>query len=73
MLFTDGVVEGRSHGSFFDTAGIRRELAESHRSAHDVVTALGASVLAQSGGRLNDDVAAVAIRLVDPTEETVAQ
>lgn len=48
-------------------------LAESHRSAYDVVTALGASVLAQSGGRLNDDVAAVAIRLVDPTEETVAQ
>ncbi len=65
VLFTDGVIESRSEGAFFDTAGIRQVVAESHRTAQGVVTALGARVLAHSGGGLNDDVAAVAIRIRD--------
>jgi serine phosphatase RsbU (regulator of sigma subunit)/anti-sigma regulatory factor (Ser/Thr protein kinase) len=69
LMFTDGVVEGRSGGSFFDTSRIRRVLDESHHSAQRLVTALGSAVLAFSGGRLNDDVAAVAIRVREPGPE----
>ncbi len=63
LLFTDGVVESRCNGTFFDTKGIRRVLADSHHSAREIVTTLGATVLRHSGGRLDDDVAAIALRV----------
>jgi serine phosphatase RsbU (regulator of sigma subunit)/anti-sigma regulatory factor (Ser/Thr protein kinase) len=63
LLFTDGVVESRSHGTFFDTKGIRRVLANAHHSAREIVTTLGATVVRHSGGRLDDDVAAIALRV----------
>ena len=66
LLFTDGVIESRSQGTFFDTAGIRQVMAASPPTAQHLVTELGATVLAHSGGRLDDDVAAVAIRILDP-------
>ncbi|MDQ1378339.1 MAG: hypothetical protein QOE15_2512 [Acidimicrobiaceae bacterium] len=66
LLFTDGVIESRSNGTFFDTAGIRRVLAGPHQSAREIVTTLGATVLRHSGGRLDDDVAAVAVRIPPP-------
>jgi serine phosphatase RsbU (regulator of sigma subunit) len=65
LMFTDGVVEGRSQGAFFGTRRVRAVLAESHRSATEVVRSLSAAVIAYSGGRLSDDVAAVAIRIPD--------
>ncbi len=65
LMFTDGVVEARSEGAFFDTRRVRAVLAEAHRSAVDVVRSLGGAVVAHSGGRLSDDVAAVAIRVSD--------
>jgi sigma-B regulation protein RsbU (phosphoserine phosphatase) len=65
LLFTDGVVEARSGGAFFDTAGIRAVLGETHSSAEAIVRSLGATVVAFSGGRLDDDVAAMALRIHD--------
>jgi serine phosphatase RsbU (regulator of sigma subunit) len=67
LLFTDGVVESRAGGAFFDTAGIRAVLGEAHPSSEAIVRALGEKVVAFSGGRLNDDVAAMALRVDDGT------
>jgi serine phosphatase RsbU (regulator of sigma subunit)/anti-sigma regulatory factor (Ser/Thr protein kinase) len=65
LMFTDGVVEGRAAGVFFDTSRIRHVLAESYRSARGLVTSLGSAVLDFNGGRIQDDVAAVAIRVAE--------
>jgi serine phosphatase RsbU (regulator of sigma subunit) len=70
LMFTDGVVEGRpggSGGAFFDTRRVRDVLAQTHQSARRVVEALEEAVLAYSGGRLHDDVAAVALRIPVPS------
>jgi serine phosphatase RsbU (regulator of sigma subunit) len=65
LLFTDGVIESRADGVFFDTAGIRAVLGEAHPSAEAIVRSLGEKVVAFSGGRLDDDVAAMALRIDD--------
>ena len=69
LLFTDGVIESRDGGTFFDTAGIRAVLAEAHPSAEAIVRSLGERVVAFSGGRLDDDVAAMAVRVHDGAGE----
>jgi serine phosphatase RsbU (regulator of sigma subunit) len=64
VLFTDGLVESRFRGQFFGTEGVHQVLAEPHASARSLVEALGAAVLAHNRGRLDDDVAAVAVRIL---------
>jgi serine phosphatase RsbU (regulator of sigma subunit)/anti-sigma regulatory factor (Ser/Thr protein kinase) len=63
-LYTDGLMEARSRkGEFFGEDGISRVLAEPHPSAASAVSALEGAVLAHVGGQLDDDLAALVLRV----------
>ena len=63
LLLTDGVLEARRAGAQFGVDGVRAVLSETDATAQEVVTALEAAVLAHSGGSLNDDMAALVLRV----------
>lgn len=63
VLLTDGVLEARRDGRFFDMAGVERVLAADAGSARAVAEGLEKAVLAHVGGFLNDDMAAVVLHL----------
>jgi serine phosphatase RsbU (regulator of sigma subunit) len=63
MLLTDGVLEARRKGWFFDMEGVERVLADGFDSAQAAVDGLEEAVLAHTGGTLNDDMAAVVLRV----------
>ncbi|WP_413471160.1 PP2C family protein-serine/threonine phosphatase [Streptomyces noursei] len=67
LLYTDGVTEARARdGEFFPLAAwMRRQLP---RPPHELLTALHRDLLRYSKGRLDDDIAALAVRLRDPSE-----
>jgi len=59
MLLTDGVLEARQDGRFFDMQGVEDILAAGFHSAHAAANGLEKAVLVHTGGVLNDDMAAV--------------
>ncbi|MET9853907.1 PP2C family protein-serine/threonine phosphatase [Streptomyces sp. NPDC006450] len=65
LLYTDGIAEARArNGEFFPlTAWMRRQPAAHPR---DLLAALHRDLLRYSKGRLDDDIAALAVRLCDP-------
>ncbi|WP_405977049.1 PP2C family protein-serine/threonine phosphatase [Streptomyces sp. NBC_00158] len=65
LLYTDGIAEARSRdGEFFPlTSWMRRQPPTPPR---ELLTALHRDLLHYSRGRLDDDVAALAVRLCDP-------
>jgi serine phosphatase RsbU (regulator of sigma subunit)/anti-sigma regulatory factor (Ser/Thr protein kinase) len=62
-LVTDGVVEARHDGQMFSMEGAVQVLSAELPSAHAVAVALEQAVLAHAGGDLNDDMAAVIVRV----------
>ena len=60
---TDGVLEARRDGRYFDEAGVAQVLAAKPASAEAVALALDEAVVAHIGGSLIDDVAAVVVRV----------
>ena len=65
VLLTDGVLEARRDGVFFDVGGVERVLATDARSAQAAATALERAVLQHVGGALSDDMAAVVLYVPD--------
>ncbi|QGV77283.1 PP2C family protein-serine/threonine phosphatase [Streptomyces ficellus] len=65
LLYTDGIAEARAHdGEFFPLAAwLRRQPPTPPR---DLLTALHRDLLGYSRGRLDDDIAALAVRLSAP-------
>ncbi|MEU8620539.1 PP2C family protein-serine/threonine phosphatase [Streptomyces sp. NPDC048623] len=65
LLYTDGIAETRAHdGEFFPLATwMRRQPPTAPR---ELLTALHRDLLRHSRGRLDDDIAALAVRLRDP-------
>ncbi|MFB7629851.1 PP2C family protein-serine/threonine phosphatase [Streptomyces sp. NPDC056149] len=67
LLYTDGVSEARAHdGGFFPLAAWMRQ--QPLASPHELLTALHRDLLRYNKGRLNDDIAALAVRLREPSE-----
>jgi serine phosphatase RsbU (regulator of sigma subunit) len=62
-LVTDGVIEARHDGQMFTMEGAVQVLSAELPSAHAVAVALEQAVLAHAGGDLNDDMAAVIVRV----------
>jgi serine phosphatase RsbU (regulator of sigma subunit) len=65
LLVTDGVLEARQNGTFFDMEGVERVLAASVGSARAAAEGIEQAVLAHTGGILTDDMAAVVLRVPD--------
>jgi serine phosphatase RsbU (regulator of sigma subunit)/anti-sigma regulatory factor (Ser/Thr protein kinase) len=63
MLLTDGVIEARDRGEQFGLEGVERVLATTLPSAHAAAAALEQAVVAHAAGALNDDMAAVVVRV----------
>ncbi|MEV6566960.1 PP2C family protein-serine/threonine phosphatase [Streptomyces kronopolitis] len=67
LLYTDGVAEARSRdGGFFPLAAWMSQ--QPPTPPHELLTALHRDLLRYSRGRLDDDIAALAVRLCDPPE-----
>ncbi|MFK0289809.1 PP2C family protein-serine/threonine phosphatase [Streptomyces sp. NPDC090442] len=67
LLYTDGVSEARAgDGGFFPLAAWMRQ--QPLASPHELLTALRRDLLSYNGGNLNDDIAALAVRLHGPSE-----
>ncbi|MFE6685132.1 PP2C family protein-serine/threonine phosphatase [Streptomyces sp. NPDC057743] len=67
LLYTDGVSEARARdGGFFPLAAWMRQQPLS--SPHELLAALHRDLLRYNRGRLNDDIAALAVRLREPSE-----
>ncbi|MGG7569726.1 PP2C family protein-serine/threonine phosphatase [Streptomyces sirii] len=67
LLYTDGIAEARTHnGQFFPLAAWMRQ--QSTTTPHELLTALHRDLLRYSKGRLDDDIAALAVRLRTPPE-----
>lgn len=64
VLFTDGLIEARRGRDFFGEQGVAGAL-EGHdcRDAQAVVDRLVSSVTQFAGGRLQDDLAVIAVRI----------
>ncbi|MGH9263421.1 MAG: SpoIIE family protein phosphatase [Acidimicrobiales bacterium] len=63
VLVTDGVLEARGNGAFFDQEGLERVLAGPVVSASAAATAVEQAVLGLTGGVLTDDMAAVVLHV----------
>jgi sigma-B regulation protein RsbU (phosphoserine phosphatase) len=63
VLFTDGVLEAKKEGVPFEEEGVMAVLATRADSALAVANALERAVLEHTGGSLNDDMAAVVLRV----------
>jgi serine phosphatase RsbU (regulator of sigma subunit) len=63
VLFTDGVLEAKKDGVPFEEEGVMAVLATRADSALAVANALEQAVLEHTGGSLNDDMAAVVLRV----------
>ena len=61
VMVTDGVLEARHAGQFFDEAGVERVLRADLRGAAATAGALERAVLGHTGGTLSDDMAAVVL------------
>ncbi|MFF9090572.1 PP2C family protein-serine/threonine phosphatase [Streptomyces sp. NPDC014991] len=68
LLYTDGVAEARAHdGEFFPlTAWLR---GQPPAAPHELLTALHRDLLHYSRGRLDDDIAALAVRLCETPQQ----
>ncbi|MFF9158159.1 PP2C family protein-serine/threonine phosphatase [Streptomyces sp. NPDC014846] len=65
FLYTDGIVETRAgDGAFFPLAAWMRR--QPPTPPHDLLTALHRDLIRYSRGRLDDDIAALAVRLCEP-------
>ncbi|MGK5628115.1 PP2C family protein-serine/threonine phosphatase [Streptomyces sp. URMC 123] len=65
LLYTDGIAEARAHdGEFFPLAAWMRR--QPPTPPHELLTALHRDLLRYSRGRLDDDIAALAVRLCEP-------
>ncbi|UXY33452.1 PP2C family protein-serine/threonine phosphatase [Streptomyces albidocamelliae] len=65
FLYTDGIVETRAgDGAFFPLAAWMRR--QPPTAPHDLLTALHRDLVRYSRGRLDDDIAALAVRLCEP-------
>lgn len=69
LLYTDGVTEARSDGTFFGEEGLARILGRKRVSAQRLPQLIVDKVLAFSGGRLADDVAVLAVSVDTLSEE----
>ncbi|HEX2118130.1 MAG TPA: GAF domain-containing SpoIIE family protein phosphatase, partial [Acidimicrobiales bacterium] len=67
VLVTDGVLEARGGGAFFDQEGLDRVLADPVLSASAAVTGVEQAVLDLTGGLLTDDMAAVVLHVPEGT------
>jgi sigma-B regulation protein RsbU (phosphoserine phosphatase) len=65
VLVTDGVLEARRDGDFFDVDGVERALVAGAGSARAAAIALETAVLQHVGGSLGDDVAAIVLYVPD--------
>jgi serine phosphatase RsbU (regulator of sigma subunit) len=65
VMFTDGVLEARQQGRFFDLEGVMQvlEASEQGRGAEATAAALEKAVLDHTGGSLSDDMAAVVLHV----------
>jgi serine phosphatase RsbU (regulator of sigma subunit)/anti-sigma regulatory factor (Ser/Thr protein kinase) len=63
VLFTDGVVDARARGAFFEVEGIVEVLRAEHATAADTAVALEQAVLRHKGGQLEDDMAVLVLRV----------
>ncbi|PJN33502.1 hypothetical protein CG747_41760 [Streptomyces sp. CB02959] len=67
LLYTDGVTEARARdGEFFPLASWMRR--QPPTPPHELLTTLHHDLLRYSKGRLDDDIAALAVRLREPSE-----
>lgn len=65
FLYTDGIVETRAgDGAFFPLGAWMRR--QPPTAPHDLLTALHRDLIRYSRGRLDDDIAALAVRLCEP-------
>lgn len=62
LLFTDGATEARYAGTFLDTDGLARLLADAGGPAERIVAQLVEGIASFAGGRLLDDLALLAVR-----------
>ena len=67
LVVTDGVLEARGDGAFFDQEGLERVLADPVVSASAAVTAVEQAVLDLTRGVLTDDMAAVVLHVPEGT------
>jgi serine phosphatase RsbU (regulator of sigma subunit)/anti-sigma regulatory factor (Ser/Thr protein kinase) len=65
VLLTDGVIEARHNGQLFGLEGVERVLSAELPSARATAAALEQAVLTHAAGALNDDMAAVVVRVLD--------
>ncbi len=66
LLYTDGAIEARRNGQFFGQEGLVKAFERWNDPSPELLPqALLAEVLAFSGGELSDDVAMLALRLVE--------
>lgn len=65
LLYTDGIAEARARdGEFFPLAAWMRR--QPPTPPDELLTALHRDLLSHSKGRLDDDIAALAVRLCEP-------
>ncbi|MBL1082337.1 serine/threonine-protein phosphatase [Streptomyces actinomycinicus] len=70
LLYTDGVTEARARdGEFFPLAAWMRQ--QTPAPPHELLAALHRDLLRYSKGRLDDDIAALAVRLREPAEQSL--
>ncbi|MGA4877140.1 PP2C family protein-serine/threonine phosphatase [Streptomyces lydicamycinicus] len=68
LLYTDGIAEARARdGGFFPLAAWMRQ--QPPLPPHELLAALHRDLLRYSRGRLDDDIAALAVRLCEPTDD----
>jgi len=63
LLYTDGILEARRDSEFFGEQGLRSLLAQSAGTVEQLPQLILDTVLSFSSGRLNDDVAVLALAL----------
>jgi serine phosphatase RsbU (regulator of sigma subunit) len=65
VMFTDGVLDARKDGVFFDVEGVIDVLAAENTDAATTAAALERAVVAHTGGQLEDDMAVLVLRVPD--------
>jgi sigma-B regulation protein RsbU (phosphoserine phosphatase) len=64
VLYTDGVIEARRNGAFFDDEGLRAAVARAARgSAQDIADAIVSTALEFQEGHAKDDMAVVVVKV----------